>query len=162
MIQNFPVPGINGGQFQLIFKGTTIAPEIESVRIDYFENRADLIVPTLSQDFTEELKNKFTSETNLDLVDDDGDLEFKGYISDYRISDRAPTGNETASLVRLTITVKVDFTNKLESKQSFSRKFSKYSEFDSSKDLSSEEEGLIEEINKLLIEDIFNSAVANW
>ena len=153
---------LHGCKVNYSFTGASIAPEVKTVSVQYFPNYAPLVQPTLSQVFTESLKDKFLSETNLVLVEGDGDMNFEGAITGYAISPIAIQGNETAALNRLTITIKVKFTNTKNEKQNFDTAFSRYEDYESSLDLSSVEEGLIKQINDQLVELIFNKAVVNW
>ncbi len=144
------------------FSGASISPEAKTVSIQYFQNRAALVQPSLSTLFTEKLKDKFITQTNLRNVERDGDLQFEGYISEYYTQPVAIQGSQTAALNRLTITVSVKFTNTKDTKLSYESSFSRYAEYASSKNLSEVELTLIEEINKQLVDDIFNKAVSNW
>jgi hypothetical protein len=144
------------------FTGASISPDIKSVSIAFFQNRASTVQPVLSQKFTEKLKDKFVSQTSLRVIPTSGDLQFEGYISDYRTSPIAIQGTQTAALNRLSITVFVKFTNSKDNKQNFETSFSRYSDYVSTKSLSEVELGLIDEINKQLVDDIFNKAVSNW
>ena len=144
------------------FNGASIPPEAKTVSIQYFPNYAPLVQPTLSQTLTDALQSKFTAQTRLTLVDKGGDLSFEGAITGYSTSPTAITSNETAALQRLTITVKVKFTNKLDSKQDFETTFTRYADYDATKSLSSVEDELIRQINEMLVDDIFNRAVVNW
>ncbi|MFM7177461.1 MAG: LptE family protein [Bacteroidota bacterium] len=151
-----------GGCGTYSFTGASIPPGTESVSISFFENRASIIQPTLSSTFTEKLKDRFVSQTNLRLITADGDLHFEGYISDYQSRPVAIQGNDQAALNRLTITVSVNFKNKKDPKQDFDSSFSRYVDYDSRKNLSAVEQELIAEICQQLTEDIFNKAVINW
>jgi len=144
------------------FTGASISPDIKTASIQYFQNRAPIIQPSLSQNFTEMLKDKFASQTNLELINGVGDLDFEGEIINYNISPIAVQGNETAALNRLTITVHVKFTNSKDPKQNFDMQFSNYEDFESSKNINSIEEELIKTINTKIVDDIFNKSVANW
>jgi hypothetical protein len=144
------------------FTGASISPEVKTVSIKYFPNRSSLIQPALSQAFTEKLRDKFVSQTNLRQITENGDLMFEGYISDYRTQPVAIQGTETAALNRLTITVNVKFTNQKDEKQNFETNFSRYADYDSKKSLAEVEQTLIDEIDKQLVDDIFNKAVSNW
>jgi carbon monoxide dehydrogenase subunit G len=121
-----------------------------------------LVQPNLSSVFTETLKDKFVSQTNLELVNYSGDLKLEGEITNYTVTAQSFQGNETAALNRLTITVKVKYTNSLEPEKDFDTNFSRFSDFDSSQSLASVESDLIQEISEELAVDIFNKAVANW
>ncbi len=144
------------------FTGASISPEVKTISIDNFPNEALLVVPTLSRNFTEALQTYFTSQTNLMLVDRNGDLHLEGAIVSYGVQPVAIQGNETAALNRLTITVEVKFTNKFNETQNFKSNFSRYLDYPSDQNLVSVQETLIEEINEQLVDDIFNKAVVNW
>ncbi len=144
------------------FTGASISPEIKTVSIGFFQNRATIVQPSLSNVFTEKLKDKFVSQTNLTLTNTRGDLQFDGTITDYFTQPTAIQGNEQAALNRLTINVKVKFVNTKDEKQSFESSFSRFTDYDSRKNLASVESELINEICNQLVDDIFNKAVINW
>jgi hypothetical protein len=143
------------------FTGASIG-EAETIRVHHFPNRASVVNPTLSNTFTEALKDKFVQQTDLNLTNSNADMEFEGEITSYRITPQAIQGNQTAALNRLTVSVKVKFINRTDESQNFETSFSAYSEYESSKSLSNVETDLIEEIVEKLTEDIFNKAVVNW
>ena len=130
--------------------------------VDYFNPLTPLASPTTAQNFTEALRDLIQRQSTLRLVDGNGELQFEGQITDYRISPVAVSGDETSSRNRLTITVKVKYTNTLEAELSFERSLSKFADYDSSQDLLSVEESLTEEINEQLTQEIFNASLGNW
>src|SRR5689334_18143694 len=132
---------VNSGCYT--FSGASISPEIKSVTINYFPNRASIVQPTLSQAFTEKLKDKFISQTNLRITDAEADLLFEGYINDYQTQPIAIQGNETAAQNRLTITVFVKFVNQKDGKQNFETTFSRYYDYDSRLSLAAVEQDAI-------------------
>ncbi len=144
------------------FTGASISPEVKTISVHHFPNNAPLVNSTLSQEFTQALKDKFTSQTSLTIVDKSGDLNLEGEIIGYSTKPIAIQGDETAALNRLTITVKVRFTNAFDETQNFESNFTQYRDYSSSANLSSVEDGLVLAINKDLVEDIFNKAVVNW
>jgi len=144
------------------FTGASISPEVQTVSVEFFQNNAPLAPPAASQLFTEAMKDIFLSQTNLVLVKSDGDLEFEGTITNYNSMPVAIQGNETAALTRVTMTVKVKFTNNKDDKQNFDQSFSRFEDFETSRDLSSVEEDLLNSINSQLVQDIFNKSVTNW
>lgn len=144
------------------FTGASISPEVKSVNIEFFPSYAPLAPANMPQNFTESLRSLFVSRTNLDLLTKNGDIRFEGYISNYQTRPAAIQGNETAAKNRLTINVNVTYTNTKDETKSFEKTFSRFADFDASQNLSDVEQGLIEEINELLILDIFNEAVVNW
>lgn len=144
------------------FTGASIHPEAKTISIETFPNLASMVNPTLSQEFTDALQDKFQSQTSLTVVTSSGDYEIEGEIVGYSTSPMAIQGNETAALNRLTIAVNVRFTNKFSDKDNFEQRFSRYVDYDSSRNLSEVEQELVKQINEVLVEDIFNKAVVNW
>lgn len=143
--------------------GTSIAPDVKTFSVQDFPNRAPMYVPTLSQSFSEKLKDKLLSQTSLQLVASGiGDLDYSGEIISYNITPIAITGNETAAQNRLTISAKVTFTNTKDPKQNFVKSFSNYEDFDATKSIENVEQELINQILEKITEDIFNNSVANW
>jgi outer membrane lipopolysaccharide assembly protein LptE/RlpB len=144
------------------FTGASIAADVKTVAVQYFPNRAATIEPTLSQHFTENLKDYLLAQTNLNLESDAADLNFSGSIVKYEVKPIAIQANEQAAQNRLTITVKVKFENTKDDSKSFDQQFSRYADYDSSQSLGDVETSLIEQITTELVEDIFNKAVVNW
>ncbi|MBN2237060.1 MAG: LptE family protein [Bacteroidales bacterium] len=144
------------------FTGASIPPSAKTISISYFENNADFINPTLSETLTSALKDRFTSQSSLTLIPSGGDLQFEGQITNYKTSPQAIQGDDFAALTRLTVTVKIKFTNLIEPENNFETSFTAYEDYNSELDLVTVQDGLIETIKEMLIDDIFNKAVVNW
>ena len=145
------------------FTGTSIQPDVKTVTIPYFEYKALKVNPSLSNQITEALQEKFIKLTKLELVDIDGDLEIVGAVTGYDMKASAITANEQAAQNRLTVNVKISFTNRKYPEDDFPDKsFSAYADFDAMTSLDAVESQLCEEIVEQLCEDIFNATVANW
>ena len=145
------------------FTGTSIQPDVKTVTINYFEYTALKVNPSLSNQVTEALQEKFRKLTKLEQVDMDGDLEIVGAITGYDVKATAIGANEQAAKNRLTVNVKITFVNRKYPEDNFEDKgFSAYADFDAMQSLESVESGLCEEIVEKLCEDIFNATVANW
>lgn len=144
------------------FTGASISPEVKTIYIREFANNAPLIMPTLSQTATEALKDKFVTQTSLQLVDSEGDLNIECEITNYQTQPMAIQGNDAAALNRLTITIKVKFVNVTDEKQNFDTSISRFADYESSKSLDQVEDELIKQILSEINEDIFNKTVANW
>lgn len=144
------------------FTGASISPNVKTVTIPTLPNNAPLVVPTLSRTLTDALRDYFTSQTSLNIVERGGDLNLDASITGYIVQPVAIQGNETAAMNRLTITVNVKFTNKTDEKQNWESSFSRYLDYSSSLQLSSVQDGLIKGISDQLVQDIFNKAVVNW
>lgn len=145
--------------------GASIPPEMKTIDVEYFDNNALFVVNNLSQQFTESLKDRIRSQTRLSIVrNPEADASFSGAITNYTIvpvSVQAsnPNAPPIANASRLSITVKVKYANNI-SKKGFEQDFTKTADF--SGDIASQEQNLIQTINKQLTEDIFNKAFADW
>lgn len=144
------------------FSGTSIQPDVKSVTINYFEYKALKVNPNLSNEMTEQLKDQFRKMTRLEQVDMDGDIEITGSVTGYDVRAMAVTADEVAAQNRLTVTIKIEFTNKKYPEDNFDKSFSQYADYDSAQSLDAVESTLTEEIVKKLVDDIFNATVANW
>jgi hypothetical protein len=143
------------------FSGASIPAEAKTVSVAYFPNHAQLVNPLLSDNLTTALRDAMTNQTTLDVVESGGDLAFEGEITDYRTTPVAITG-QTAAMNRLTITVKVRFSNSIDETKDFESSFSRYEDYPSDQDLISVQESLTATIVDQLVEDIFNKALVNW
>lgn len=143
------------------FSGASIPANMKTVSVLFFENTAPIVVPNLSQKFTQTLIDRIRNNSRLSIVRENGDGIFEGRITDYSIKPANVTGNNRAESTRLTITVSVKFTNTLNNDLSFEQSFSRFKEV-SGNNIQSQEQSLIDEINRQLTEDIFNRAFANW
>ena len=144
------------------FTGGSITPGMKTVSVPLFENNAPLVVTTLSQAFTETLKDRIRTQSPLSFVKTDGQANFQGRITGYDIRPVSLQGNESgvAGQTRLTITVQVKYNNILKPDENFDQSFSRFRDFRGS--LAAQEQQLIKDINLQLSEDIYNRAFANW
>ena len=144
------------------FTGGSIPVEMKTVSVQFFENTAPLVVPYLSTQFTEALKERIRNQSRLSFVRNEGDGNFEGRITGYSIQPAAveATQNQRAALNRLSITVSVKFISNVKPELSFEQSFTRFVDFAGS--LQTEESKSITNINTQLTEDIFNRAFANW
>lgn len=145
------------------FTGTSIQPEVKTITINYFEYKALKVNPSLSNQITEALQEKFIKLTKLELVDMGGDMEIIGEVTGYDVKATAITANEQAAQNRLTVNVKINFiNNKFPEDNLENKSFSAYADFDANQTLDAVEATICEEIVEQLCEDIFNATVAQW
>lgn len=150
---------------------------LKTVYVQFFENNAPLVVPILSQQFTEDLKERIRTQSKLSLVQGDADAVFEGRITGYDVKPIAIQDNTrpVAGATRLTITVSVKFTNnvtgnsespnntKATAGKSFEQTFSAFTDFSlAGQPLQAQEQALIKKVNTQLTENIFNAAFAQW
>jgi hypothetical protein len=133
-----------------------------TVSVQYFQNRADLVQPGLSQYITDALIDKCKAQTNLSLVNGMGDANFEGEITGYNTVPLTVAADAQAAMNRFTIAVRVKYTNSVDPQLSYEQTFSRNIDYDSSSNLADVEKDISDEIVKLLVEDIFNKAFVNW
>lgn len=145
------------------FRTASIDYELtKTLMIAHFVNQAPLVYPPLEQRFNEEMKDMFTRNTRLQLVNQNGDMEIEGEIVGYELTPLAVQEDAFASETKLTMTVRIRFRNnktdapQIEERISANRTFSSNTVFDSVQDQLMGE--LIEEI----VDQIFNVTMANW
>jgi hypothetical protein len=144
------------------FSGVNISEEVETYSVEYFPNRAALVQAQLSQVFTDAMMDKIQGNTSLTLNTDGGDVQFSGEITGYETRPTAITSEEVSARNRLTISVRIKYTNLFEPDLDFDTSFSRYEEYDAAANLSDVENELIELIVEYLVEDIFNRAFVSW
>ena len=149
------------------FTGTNT--NAQTITVLNFYNDTGMGPATLSQQFTERLRDYYQRNTSLAIVETGGELVVEGSIVGYNTMPVAPiaSGNDqqadVAGSTRLTIRVQVDYTKTLNEEEDVSRAFSFYDDFDSqTSNLTAEEDQLIDTIFEQVIFDIFNATVANW
>ncbi|MEZ3523220.1 hypothetical protein E5354_07620 [Muribaculum sp. NM65_B17] len=134
----------------------------KTIRVSQFPIRAALVYPPLQQLFENELLDYITRNTRLQVVDGASDLEMEGEITGYSLSPQAVTENAIASKTRLTITVRVKYTDTKNEKNDVDQTFSAYQDFDSSEMLTDVQDQLCQEITDQLVDLIFNATLGNW
>lgn len=144
------------------FTGASIPVEAKTISIATFQNRASLVQPGLNQRVTDALIDLCRAQTNLGIVSSGGDLSFEGDITDYKTQPLTVGGDEQAAMNRFSISLRVKYVNTFNADNSYEQTFTRYQDYDSSLDLSAVEATLVEEIVKMLIEDVFNRAFVNW
>lgn len=142
--------------------GASIPPDAKTFSVAYFPNNATMVSPILSSTLTEALVDIFTRRTRLTQVDEGGDFAFEGEITNYTSTTSSVSSDEYALLNRLTITVKVRFTNALDESMSFNRTFTAFEDYESTQLLTEVEGTLIPLIVDKLVTDVFQASASNW
>lgn len=143
--------------------GTSIDyTRIKTVNIADFQNLAPSVYPPLAQKFTEDLRNRFQTQTRLSQTKNRADLNIEGEIVGYDLTAEAVQENAYASSTKLTVRIKVRYTNVVDEDQSFEREFSAFESFSSSLMFNDVQDALVESITKDIINQIFNATVENW
>jgi hypothetical protein len=152
------------------FTGTNINYDLtQSFSVENFFNDSGGGPANLGQVFTESLKEYYQRNTQLELVRNNGDLQFMGAISRYTITPQAtvtsqdPNLPDRAGQMRLSISVEVEYLNTVNEEENLKRTFSFFRDYDPrTTSILQVESLLIEEIFENIIQDIFTATVANW
>ncbi len=137
--------------------------DADTFQVNYFKNSADLIEPGIERTFTLRLQDLIQNQTNLNLVNHDGDLVYEGEIVEYRIAPMTATADQKAAQNRLTISVNVRFTNKRHEDEDFEKRFSFYHDYPANEQMTgSRLSTALEEIYERITQDIFNASLAKW
>lgn len=152
----------SGCKVKYSLTGGSLPQGCETLSVERFENTAQTIFPTLTQNLTEALKDRFLRQTNLRLVAAAGDMHYSGTVVGYAVTPVAIQGNDVAAQNRLTITVKVKYENEPNPDMNWEKSFSQFLDFSSSQSLSDVEADLNNQIIDQLTLDIFNKTLDNW
>ena len=145
------------------FNGSALNYDIyKTIDVSEFPIRASLVYPPLQQVFENELLNAISTQTRLQEIDGNSDLELSGEITGYNLSPQAVGEDAYASQTRLTITVRVKYTDHRNEANNIDQSFSAYRDFPSSEMLTDVQDQLCQEISEELVELIFNATLGNW
>ena len=160
------------GVLLLMVVGCSVSYKFNGASIDYsktktiqiadFPIRAAYVWSPMGPMFNNELKSQFTDHTRLQIVRRNGDLKLEGEITRYDQRNKGVSSEGHSSMVELSMTVNVRFTNNVNHNEDFEQQFTATSNYDSSQSLNSVQDALVEEMVKNICEQIFNAAVANW
>lgn len=134
----------------------------KTVRVSNFPIRAALVYPPLQSMFENELLDYISKNTRLQTTDGPSDLEIEGEITGYNLTPQAVTENALASMTRLTITVRVKYTDNKQENKDIDQTFSAFRDFEATQMLTDVQDSLCEEICEELVELIFNATLGNW
>lgn len=141
--------------------------KVKTISIKDFPNMAPLVYPPLAQSFTQSLQDAYINKTRLSMVRNDGDLDIEGEIIGYdqmqhAVKDNGEGTAAYASQTRLTMTVRVRYANRAKPEEDFEQTFSAYRDFDNSNTIQQVQDELCSQLVKELVDQIYNSTVANW
>lgn len=151
-----------GKKIHYDLKGSNIPADVQTFSVDFFNNEAQLVNPNLSISFTEKLKTKFQSQSKLNLATSNGDYSFGGSIKEYKVIPATINGSTATAQNQFNITVKVVFICPAYPEKNFTKDFSFFRTFDATKDFSSVENSLSDEITDNIVQQIFAAAALDW
>ena len=145
------------------FNGASIDyAKVHSISIADFPNNAALVYTQLSNNLSEGIRDIYSRQTRLTILSKGGDMELEGEITGYTLTPMAIQADSYSAETKLTMTIKVRFTNNVNPEESFEKTYSAFQTFDSSQLLSDVQEELCNVMITEIAENIYNDTVAKW
>ena len=145
------------------FNGSSIDyTKTKTISISDFPNMAELVYPPLSQQFSEALRDSYTKQTRLQILKKEGDLHLEGEIVGYQLTPLAISADSYASQTKLTLTIKVRFTNYKNPEEDFEKSYTAFQTFDSNQILNNVQDALVKQMITDIVDNIYNDTVAKW
>jgi len=145
------------------FNGSSIDyTKTKTISIFDFPNTAELVYPPLSQQFSEALRDSYTKQTRLQILKKEGDLHLEGEIVGYQLTPLAISADSYASQTKLTLTIKVRFTNYKNPEEDFEKSYTAFQTFDSNQILNNVQDALAKQMITDIVDNIYNDTVAKW
>ncbi len=137
--------------------------DADTFQVNYFQNQSPLVEPGIERTFTQRLQNLIQNQTNLNLVNTNGDLRYEGEIVDYRVTPMTATADQRAAQNRLTIYINVRYTNKKNDADSFEKRYSHFHDFPATETPTGTTlTEALDVIFERITQDIFNDSLAKW
>lgn len=145
------------------FTGTSIDyTKTKTVSLDKFPIRANYVWSPMESMFYNSLSDEFAKKTKLSVLKRDGDLQLSGEIVEYSQTNKSVGADGFSAQVQLKMVVNVRFVNTHKHEEDFEQRFSATADYDSSKQLATVQEQLVQEMIDDIVDQIFNATVANW
>ncbi len=153
------------------FTGSTLDPNIKTIQINEFIDNSALKNPTLAQQFSTDVQNRFLQRTTLKGTKENPDILIEGEITDYNPSTPATVSSSSVSTSsgtiqtsqnKMTISVKVHYENKYEPQKNFDRTYTDESTYSSDLDINQIEQSQVKIVTERIINKIFNDIIADW
>jgi hypothetical protein len=142
--------------------GINIPADVKNISVQYFTIKAAMVNPSLSQNFTESLKDKFLKQTSLTVIASDGDYRLSGFITDYKTEPVATSSSTGAVKNRFTLSVAVVFECPNHKEMNFTETITKFQEFPATDNFQTLENSLSEEVGNQIIQEVFNKVALKW
>jgi hypothetical protein len=144
------------------FRDVSIDPNIKTVRVGYIENKSRLLIPQLSPQLSDRLRQKINNQTRLTQVQsDEADYDITGFISRTEVTTSGISDQRAASN-RLIISVSITLKNRLDDTKSFEAEVSRNFDFSANLSLEQAQSQLLSTIVQNLSDEIFNRIFSNW
>lgn len=151
------------------FTGNSLSADVKTIQIRDFINNATNVNPTLAQQFTIDINNRFLQKTTLKGTTENPHILVEGEITNYDILPTtistgvdSPGGMIQAAQNKLTMTVKVHYENAIQPEKNFDRTYTDEAVFSSDLDINQIEATQVKVVNERIINKIFNDIIADW
>ena len=145
------------------FTGTSIDyTKIKTISLDKFPIRANYVWSPMESMFYNSISDLYAQKTKLKVLKRDGDLQLSGEIVEYSQTNKSVGSDGYSTQVQLKMVVNVRFVNTKKHEDDFEQRFSATTEYDSSKQLASVQEELVQEMINDITDQIFNATVSKW
>jgi outer membrane lipopolysaccharide assembly protein LptE/RlpB len=149
------------GTCRYSLKDVSIPPEVKTVKVNLFENRARYVNPQLTPRLTDKLRQKIVNQTRLSQTNNEAHYEISGTITDYSVS-TSGISNQQSSSNNLNVTVHLVFVNRLDTKKNFEADITRNFPFSATLSLQQAEASLADQVINNLTDEIFNRIFSNW
>ena len=149
------------------FTGSSIPAGTETFQVNFFENLAgnkpgSIVEPGIDQEFTIALQDLFLNQTNLSIVNKEGDLIYEGEIVEFSVTPMSATAEIKAAQNRLTMEINLRYFNTKNENDDFEKKFSHFYDFPANQQVYDVRDVALEEIFERITQNIFNETLAKW
>ena len=157
------LPFLLNGCAYYSFTGATIPENLNTIAIPLVIDNSVNTIPSLSDEMTELLINRFVNQTRLSLSpnESDADAVLIAEIQRYSNAPSSVSGEETAARNRVTISISVVYTDQVDEKELLSRTFSNFEEYDPLLGIEEETVAALAALENVA-DDIFTAATSNW
>ncbi|GHT17191.1 hypothetical protein FACS189429_0750 [Bacteroidia bacterium] len=157
----------------LLLSGCSISYKFNGAMIDYSKTKSVSVAdfPSIAEsnpytalpyEFSEALRDIYTRQTRLQVIKSGGDMHLEGEITDLQLAPMAIAADTYAAETKVTIFIRVRFSNKAVPEEDFEKTYSAFRQFSSNITLNDALSSLIPEIVKEISEMIFNDTAGKW
>ena len=144
------------------FNDVSVPPEIKTIRVQTFDNKARYTNSRLSPQIADKLRQKINSQTKLTQVNNENaDWDISGVINQYDVTTSA-ISNQQVATNRLIVGVSITITDRKTGKEPKNYSVSRSFDFSASLTLTQAEQRLNDDMVRNLTDEIFNRIFSDW
>ena len=150
------------------FADVSIPADVKTMRVNFFENRAQYVNPQLSPTLTDRVRQRIVNQTKLTQTNsDNAHYDISAVITNYSVSTSGISTNNSsnqrqASMNNLNVGVSITVLDQLHGKEPKEYQVTRSFPFSASLSLQAAESRLLDEIVTNLTDDIFNRIFSEW